>query len=219
MATDVPARARRAWGSLSRDQIVAAALRIAREEGLAALTIRRLAADLDASRMALYRHVADKDALVALVMNAVAEQSVPELPPRDGPWEARLRHLAHGLRAELSAYPGLIEIIMTRYNHGPGALRVVDTILEILADAGLRTEVAARYYVVFIDVVFGRVHREVHGDPVGPERTASLIGVAEERGGLRHLAAAGPALRAITVEQIFDTELDMLVHAVAAAAR
>jgi AcrR family transcriptional regulator len=210
-------KARRSWGSLSRDQIVAAALRIARVEGLEALTIRRLAADLDASRMALYRHVADKDALVALVMNAVAEQVAPPLPSRDGPWEVRLRGLAHGMRAELRAYPGLIDILMTRYNHGPGGWRAVDTILEILTDAGLDTADAARYYVVFIDLVFGRLHREVHGDPVSPERTASLLDTA--RGELPQLRAAESALRAITAEQVFETELDMLVSAVAAAVR
>jgi AcrR family transcriptional regulator len=208
------ARTRRSWGSLSRDQIVAAALRIARTDGLEALTIRRLAADLDASRMALYRHVADKDALITLVMNEVAEQSVVPLPPRDGAWESRLRRLAHSLRDELRAYPGLVEILMTRYNHGPGGLRAVETILEILTDAGLRTDDAARYYVVFIDLVFGRVYREVHGDPVSPERTASLVDTA--RGELPQVRAAESALRAITAEQIFETELDMLVTAIAA---
>jgi AcrR family transcriptional regulator len=218
-ATDVPARTRRSWGSLSRDQIVVAALHIARREGLEALTIRRLAADLDASRMALYRHVADKDALVTLVLNAIAEQSVPSLPPPgDGPWETRLRRLAHSLRDELRAYPGVIEVLMTRYNHGPGALRAVDSILEILADAGLTTQDAARYYVVFIDLVFGRVHREVHGDPVDPERTASLLRSAREHGALPHIRAAESELRAVTAEQIFATELDMLVHAIAATA-
>jgi AcrR family transcriptional regulator len=217
-ATDVPARTRRSWGSLSRGQIVAAALHIARTEGLDALTIRRLAADLDASRMALYRHVADKDALVTLVLNAIAEQSVPSLPPGDGPWEVRLRRLAHSLRDELRAYPGVIEVLMTRYNHGPGALRAVDSILETLADAGLTTQDAARYYVVFIDLVFGRVHREVHGDPVAPERTASLVETAREHGELPHISAAETELRAVTVEQIFETELDMLVHAIAATA-
>lgn len=210
------AKARRSWGSLSRDQIVAAALRIARADGLEALTIRRLAADLEASRMALYRHVADKDALVALVLNAVAEQSLP-LPPKDGPWEARLRALAGGMRAELRAYPGVVEILMTHYNHGPGALHVVDTILEILADAGLGTRDVARYYVVFIDLVFGRLHREVHGDPVSPERTASLLDTAREHDDLPHVLAAERDLRAITAEQVFETELDMLVHAVKAA--
>jgi AcrR family transcriptional regulator len=215
---DAPARTRRSWGSLSREQIVAAALRIARTEGLEALTIRRLAADLDASRMALYRHVADKDALVTLVLNAVAEQTVPSLPPRDEPWETRLRGLAHGLRASLRAYPGVIDVLMKRHNHGPDALRVVDSILDILADAGLGTRDAARYYVVFIDLVFGRVYREVNGDPVDPERTARLLNTAREQGNLPRILAAESELRAVTAEQVFETELDMLVHAVKAIA-
>lgn len=211
-------RARRSWGSLSRDQIVAAALRIARTDGLAALTIRRLAADLDASRMALYRHVADKDALVTMVMDAVAEESVPPLPPRDGPWEVRLRRLAHSLRESLSAYPGLIEVLMTRYNHGPGGLRAVDTILEILTDAGLGVDVAARYYLVFIDVVFGRVDHEANGDPVSPARTASLLDTARDRADLTHVRAASEPLRAVTSDQVFETLLDIFVSAVKAAA-
>ncbi|TDV54195.1 TetR/AcrR family transcriptional regulator [Actinophytocola oryzae] len=206
-------------GSLSREQIVAAALRIARTDGLDALTIRRLATDLGASRMALYRHVADKDALVALVLDVVAEQSVPPLPPSDGPWEDRLRRLAHSLRDELGAYPGLIDMLMTRYNHGHGGLRAVDTMLEIMTDAGLGSADAARYYMVFIDIVFGRLHRESHGDPVSPERTAGLLARAGERDDLPHVRAAESAMRAVTAEQIFETELDMLVDAITAAAR
>jgi len=147
-------------------------------------------------------------------MNAVAERSVVPLPPQEGPWEARLRRLAHSLRDELRTYSGLVEILMTRYNHGPGGLRVVDMILEILTDAGLSIDDAARYYVVFIDLVFGRVYREVHGDPVSPERTASLVDTA--RGELPQVRAAESALRAITAAQIFETELDMLVTAIAA---
>jgi AcrR family transcriptional regulator len=67
---------RRTWGSLGRAQIVAAALDIVRTEGLPALTIRRVAAELDASRMGLYRHVPNKQALIDLVMDAIAEHTV-----------------------------------------------------------------------------------------------------------------------------------------------
>jgi AcrR family transcriptional regulator len=49
---------------LSRERILKAALRIADEEGLEALSMRRLAADLDATPMALYNHVPNKDALL-----------------------------------------------------------------------------------------------------------------------------------------------------------
>ncbi|MBF6171537.1 TetR/AcrR family transcriptional regulator [Nocardia blacklockiae] len=72
---------RRAWGSLQRAQIVAAALDIARAEGIEALTIRRLAAEVGASRMALYRHVAI--AASALVLTAALPRRAPAPLPTD----------------------------------------------------------------------------------------------------------------------------------------
>jgi len=213
-----PATRRRAWGSLSRTQIVETALAIVRKEGLQALTIRRLAADLGASRMALYRHVADKDALIDLVMNAIAEYEVVRSDLGEEPWQERLRLVAAGMRRELIAYPGVVEVLMTRANHGPGALRMVETILAILADAGLDEREAARHYMIFIALVLGRLHRELHGDPIGRHRTASLVALGEE-GEYPRLRAAAPFLREITAEQVFDAELDMLIHAVEAAAR
>jgi hypothetical protein len=72
---------------------------------------------------------------------------------------------------------------------------------------------------MFIDLVFGRLHREVHGDPVHPSRTAGLLEIVRMRDDLPHVSAAAEALLEITVEQVFEAELDMLVQAVAAAAR
>ena len=212
-------RRRRAWGSLDRDQIVAAALAIARAEGLNALTIRRLAADLGASRMALYRHVTDKQALLDLVMNAIAEHDV--VPPGidEGPWQERLRLLADGMRRELASYPGVVEVLMTRADHGPGALGVVETILGILADAGLDEREATRCYLVFIDLVFGRLHRELYGAPIGEHRNASLLAIGRETGDFPRLRAAEPHLRAFSGEDVFQSELDMLIDAIAARAR
>ncbi|MEQ4721578.1 TetR/AcrR family transcriptional regulator C-terminal domain-containing protein [Nonomuraea sp. B19D2] len=208
---------RRAWGSLSQARIVAVALEIARTEGMEALTIRRLAADLGASRMALYRHVADKEALVDLVMNAIAEHDV--VPPGidEGPWPHRLRLLATAMRRQLAAYPGVVDVLMTRANHGPGALHLVETILAILADAGLDERQAARHYLIFIDLVLGRLHRELHGDPIAAHRTASLVALADKAGGHPRLRAAEPHLRAVSSEEIFEAELDMLIEAVKAA--
>jgi AcrR family transcriptional regulator len=209
---------RRAWGSLSQAQIVSAALEIARTEGMEALTIRRLAADLGASRMALYRHVADKDALVDLVMNAIAEHDL--VPPGidEGPWPHRLRLLATAMRRQLAAYPGMVDVLMSRANHGPGALNLVETILAILADAGLDGRQAARHYMIFIDLVLGRLHRELHGDPVAAHRTASLLALAGQAEDHPRLRAAEPHLRAVSPEEVFEAELDILVEAVRAAA-
>ncbi|HEU5029583.1 MAG TPA: TetR/AcrR family transcriptional regulator C-terminal domain-containing protein [Spirillospora sp.] len=78
------------------------------------------------------------------------------------------------MRRELGAYPGTIDALVTRGNHGPGALRLVETILATLADAGLDERAAVRYYPVFINLVLGRMHREAHGDPIDRHRNASL---------------------------------------------
>jgi TetR/AcrR family transcriptional regulator, tetracycline repressor protein len=215
------AHGRRAWGSLSRAQIVAAALDIARSEGMDALTIRRLATDLGASRMALYRHVADKESLVDLVMDAIAAHDVVPAGIDEGPWPSRLRRLADGMRRELTAYPGMIDVLMARAHHGPGGLHLVETILRILADAGLDERQAARHYLVFVDLVLGRLQRELHGDPVAEHRTASLLALtddADDAIDVPLIRAAQHHLRAVTAEEIFDTELDMLIRAIEAAA-
>ncbi|GAB3565085.1 hypothetical protein GCM10027445_10020 [Amycolatopsis endophytica] len=210
---------RRAWGSLERDQIVAAAVELARREGLAALTIRRVADEVGASRMALYRHVPDKEALLVLVADSIAADHVRPAEAGHGPWPERLRVLAHGMRRELRAYPGFAELIMTRGNHGPGGLRLAETIAEILAAAGLDEPAQARFYLVFLDVVLGRAHREVHGDPTTPDRNAGIFAAAQGSSSAPTLKALVPHLRAATADEIFDAELDMLVGAIHAKRR
>jgi len=210
---------RRPWGSLDRAHIVDAALELARTEGLAALTIRRLATEVGASRMALYRHVPDKEALLDLVANAIAEHHVIPEEALHGPWPARLRLLAAAMRRELLAYPGFADLIMTRSNHGPGGLRIAETILDILFAAGLDEPTSARYYLIVVDIVLGRAHRESYGDPTSPRRNAELYAAAEEQPDAPRLRALLPHLRAIESEELFAAELDLLVAAISAAAQ
>jgi hypothetical protein len=93
-----------------------------------------------------------------------------------------------------------------------------EAILEILADAGLGERDATRYYLVFIDLVLGRMHREARGDPIDRHRNAGLGARAADREGLPRLRAAEPHLREITTAEVFATELDMLIRAIAAEA-
>lgn len=184
-----------------------------------ALTIRRLASELGASRMALYRHVPDKDTLVGLVMDAIAEHDVVPPDLGEGPWQDRLRRIADAMRRELTAWPGLLDLHMTRAHTGPGALYLVESVLDILADAGLDEEQSARHYLVFADLVLGRLHRELRGDPVDPHRTAALLDLAEESGAYPRLAAVAPHLRDAAPRQVFEDELSVLILAIEAAAR
>jgi AcrR family transcriptional regulator len=78
---------------LSRERIVRAAIGLADAEGLAAVSMRRVATDLGVSTMSLYRHVPGKDELVFLMSDAVfGESRLPDPPPPH--WRARLEGLA-----------------------------------------------------------------------------------------------------------------------------
>jgi AcrR family transcriptional regulator len=78
---------------LSRGDVVAAALEVADSEGLEAVSIRRVAAELSVRPMTLYTHIASKDDLVALMLNQMSgELLVPQ--PLPGDWRAALRLIA-----------------------------------------------------------------------------------------------------------------------------
>src|SRR3954468_6449687 len=82
-----PARRRAADSRLGVEAIVAAGVAVADAEGIAALSMRRVAAELGAAPMSLYRHVADKDELLLQMMDAaISEVALPDPPPgwRDG---------------------------------------------------------------------------------------------------------------------------------------
>ncbi|MEU4657822.1 TetR/AcrR family transcriptional regulator C-terminal domain-containing protein [Streptomyces sp. NPDC023723] len=201
------------WGTLNRDQIVVAALGIARDEGLEALSIRRLADRLGVSRMALYRHISDKDDLLDLVADAIADRDLAVPEAYEGSWEERLRTLARAMRSQLLAYKGLTELIVTRGNRGPSVLKLTEAILSILDDAGFDAHWAARYYQSVVDVLVGRVHRELHSALTSPERAERMTAAA-----LAHpaqvwprLREVGPHLQTVTADEIYETEVELLI--------
>ena len=92
-----PARlreARKPDRELTRERIVKAAIALADADGIAALSMRRIAAELGVATMSLYRHVHGKDNLVEQMIGAVfADAPLPERPPRG--WRAQLELMAH----------------------------------------------------------------------------------------------------------------------------
>src|SRR2546429_919999 len=77
----------------SRADLVAAAVRVADAEGIAAVSMRRVAAEIGAGTMSLYRYVSRKDDLLDLMVDAaLGEMDLPDAP--SGDWRADLRLLA-----------------------------------------------------------------------------------------------------------------------------
>ena len=118
----------------SRDRLQAAALAIVDEQGLAALTMRSLAARLGTGPMTLYNHVTDRADLDLLVVDAVmAEVTVPR---RRGGWRPRLEAIATELWRVMRAHPAAVPLILTRRSRSPAVLDVAEALLDALARGG-----------------------------------------------------------------------------------
>ncbi|WP_344611114.1 TetR/AcrR family transcriptional regulator [Dactylosporangium salmoneum] len=116
-----PAPARRL--PQTRESIVAAAVRLADAEGLAAVTVRRLAEELDARPMSIYSYarVESKDELLDLMIDEVCGDMLVEDLPED--WRPALRAIAERTRAALLAHPWWIELIGRNVLLGPHGTR------------------------------------------------------------------------------------------------
>lgn len=115
--------------------MLAAALALADEQGLAAVSMRSVAAALGVTPMALYRHVGDKQEL----LDGLVEQLLMELPLPDPalPWRARLDLLGLEMRRSAARHPEVVAILLQRPAATPGALRVRESVYVALRDAGI----------------------------------------------------------------------------------
>ena len=125
----------------SRAAIAAAAVALADAEGLDAVTMRRMAAELGLGTMSLYNYVPTKDHLVQLMIDEVGgEYHFPAGPPRDV--RQAIVQLARQGRDITQRHPWLPRVVTTRPPAmGPAALRYIDYFLGLLSDTGLDTGV------------------------------------------------------------------------------
>ncbi len=139
---------------MAPDRIVAAAIQVADTEGLAALSMRRVAAEIGAAPMSLYRHVADKDDLVLQMMNTVfAGSRLPD--PPDG-WRARLELAARTLWAMFRDHPWLASAMsLTRPQALPAAFPYTEWVLTALDGHGLDLDTMFTAYLTLINFVRG----------------------------------------------------------------
>lgn len=138
---------------LSRERVLAEAMVIADTQGLDALTMRNLGTALGVQAMSLYRHVADKDALLdGMVDRVIAEI---QLPPPGTPWRAAMRHRALTAHAVLMRHPWSCVLVMSRMNIGPAMLRYVDWTVGCLVEAGFSYAQADHAWNALESYVYG----------------------------------------------------------------
>ncbi|MFB9473271.1 TetR/AcrR family transcriptional regulator C-terminal domain-containing protein [Nonomuraea salmonea] len=145
--------------ALTREAIVAAAIALADAEGLDAVSIRRVAAELGARTMTLYSHIERKEDLLALMADEIAAEAHAAEPLPDD-WREALLLLARLERDLVRRHPWRVDLISQRVAVGPNGLRHVEQKLAAIGKLGVERLTAWRILAAFNDYMTGFVIRQ-----------------------------------------------------------
>ncbi|WNV90515.1 TetR/AcrR family transcriptional regulator [Umezawaea sp. Da 62-37] len=144
---------------LSREAIVTAAVEALDADGLAALSMRRLATRLGVAPMSLYWHVPTKDAVLELALDETfGELGTPDL---DRPWTEEMRLLMRQVRMLFHRHPWLPQVQGRYPNIGPNAVALTESVFTVLRGTGLSMVEASRAGSTVISFVVGFATSEV----------------------------------------------------------
>ncbi|WP_409462293.1 TetR/AcrR family transcriptional regulator [Amycolatopsis sp. GA6-003] len=207
--------------TLTREKVLDAALAFVDQHGVAALSMRKLAAELGVEAMSLYNHVRNKgdllDGLVARIFEAVP------VPDPATPWDVRIRGLVEGLYAQFRRHPAVLRTLVAEEANprSPGALKVIDSMLGALLDAGLDDVGTVRAYRSLTGLAFGAALTEETGLAGAPLDRAEPVddwfrrmATPSETPNLHRLL---PVLTDADCRQDFETQLDLFVSALGKA--
>lgn len=146
---------------IDRAEILDAAMQVADEHGLEAVTMHSVAQRLTVTPMALYRHVDGKQAL----LDGLVERLLTgyPLPAADAPWDTRLTAMAEAVRSAAKRHPAVFPLLLTRPAETPAARTVRDFVQAALREAGLAADEAARAERLISTAVLGFAASEAAG--------------------------------------------------------
>src|SRR5579863_729833 len=166
-------------GKITREVVLAAALDIVDRDGADALSMRRLAHALGRDPMILYRHAANK----AAVLDGVAETVLAQLnvDSADPDWQAQLRAIARNYRELALTHPRVVPLLVTRplatplALRPPGTLRPLEDILALLTRAGFSGADALHIYRALFGFLHGHVLNELQELVDNPDESDDLL--------------------------------------------
>jgi AcrR family transcriptional regulator len=152
-------------------------MRLIAEGGVDALSMRALAVAMETSPMSLYRHVRNKDDLLAGIASLALDQLELDIPATDD-WQLRAVEWMNGMRRQLRDHPAALPSLMQHGQYAPAYLRATNALLQILLEAGFRGRAAVRACREISWVMMGFVTAEMRS----PEKAT-----------LNHPADSGPS--------------------------
>lgn len=145
---------------LNQQRIVDAAIRVADDGGLAAVSMRNVGKELGVEAMSLYHHITGKEPLLDAMVEWVFARI--RLPDPDAAWRKEMIARACSAREVLAAHPWALGLIESRRTPGPGTLQHHEAVLACLRRNGFSVALAAHAFSALDAYVYGFVLTEVN---------------------------------------------------------
>jgi AcrR family transcriptional regulator len=126
-------------GQLTKETILATALQLADEDGIGAVTIRRIADELGLSPMSLYRHIRTKEEIVE-GLGDLAWEILGAEPDPGVEWDEHLRQTFMHIHRALLDHPGLVDILMLKPTRGMHVYAAIERMIGVLTQAGFSSD-------------------------------------------------------------------------------
>jgi AcrR family transcriptional regulator len=208
--------------ALNRQRVIAAAVTLADVIGADALTIRKLADELDVKPMTIYYHVPNKEAIIDGMVDAVFGEI--DLPPADLDWKQAIRQRAASARVVLARHPWAAPLMESRTSPGQATLRHHDAVIGCLRAGGFSLAMTAHAYAVIDAFIYGFALQEASLPATAGEEMADLaqaMSAAMPVGEYPHLVefTTGHVLRpGYDFGHEFDFGIDLILDGLEAAA-
>ena len=187
---------------LNRERTLQVAMVIADDEGLDAVTMRRLARELGVEAASLYHHVNGKNEILDGLVDAVAAEIEPPAPSAD--WRTAITQRARNTRAVLRRHPWAVSLMASRTSPGPATLGLLETGIRCFREGGFPVLQAAHAISVVDSYVHGFVLQEVNLPFRDESELAAMTNAIMET----FPAAEFPHLFEMTVEHVLQPGYD-----------
>ncbi len=139
--------------TLTPERVIEGAVRLADRIGVDALTIRKLADEIDAKPMTIYHHVPSKEAIIDGMVDAVFAEV--DLPPEELDWKSAILVRCRSMRSALAKHMWAAPLMESRTSPGPATLAHHDAVLGCFRQAGFSFELTATAYATVDAFLYG----------------------------------------------------------------
>ncbi len=138
---------------LTAERVIEGAVRLADRIGVDALTIRKLAEEIDAKPMTIYHHVPNKEAIIDGMVDAVFAEV--DLPPQELDWKSAILVRSRSMRSVLAEHMWAAPLMESRTSPGPATLTHHDAVIGCFRQAGFSFDLTATAYATVDAFIYG----------------------------------------------------------------